>query len=249
MNGKFFFSVITITLNSEKTIQKTIESVLQQKFNNYEYIIIDGASSDNTLKIIKKYEKSLKFYSQKDKNIADAMNKGILRSSGKWIHILNSDDLYVDKNCLYNASKLLINNRLNYFQMFFADLNYVIRSKNNWTYNFLTPYFKACIPHPSMIVSRDQYDKIGYYNDNFYLTADHDLTLRLLKNNYKPIKHNFPLTIKRDGGVSHQYPEKIIHEFRCILINNGVPNYIANMIFFLKISLFNIKKILRSIFF
>ena len=69
MSNNFFFSVITITLNSEETIEKTIESVLKQDFNNYEYIIIDGASSDNTLNIVKKYEKYLKIYSEKDKNI------------------------------------------------------------------------------------------------------------------------------------------------------------------------------------
>lgn len=245
MKDNFFFSIITITLNSEKTIRKTIESVLQQDFDDYEYIIIDGKSSDKTLSIVKNFENKLLLFSEKDRNIADAMNKGIVRSRGKWIHILNSDDIYVNKDCLKNAKKCLIENKLNYFQMYFADVNYKIRSINNWNYNFLMPYLRACIPHPSMIVSKDQYNKIGLYDVNFSLAADHDLTLRLLKSNYLPVKHNFPLTIKRDGGVSHQNPSKVIYEFRLILIKNGIPKYIALIIIFFKILLFNFKKLIK----
>ena len=99
MNSKFF-SIITVTFNSERTIEETILSVLNQTCKDFEYIVIDGKSSDNTIGILKKYEKYLTISSLKDNGIADAMNKGILKSNGKWLHILNSDDIYFNKFCL-----------------------------------------------------------------------------------------------------------------------------------------------------
>lgn len=91
-------SVITPCFNSEKTIQKTLESVLNQTYNNYEYIIIDGKSTDKTLQIIEKYKplfgEKIQVYSEPDKGIYDAMNKGIMKASGDIIGIVNSDDYY-----------------------------------------------------------------------------------------------------------------------------------------------------------
>ena len=87
-------SIITVCFNSEKTIEDTIKSVLKQSYKNYEYIIVDGKSTDNTLNIIKKYEGKfdgrLKYISEKDKGIYDAMNKGIKMSAGDIIGLINS---------------------------------------------------------------------------------------------------------------------------------------------------------------
>lgn len=91
-----FFSIITICFNSERTIERTIRSVLTQTFTDYEYIIVDGGSKDSTLDIVKKYEPlfkgRMKWKSEPDRGIYDAMNKGIMRSSGIIIGIVNSDD-------------------------------------------------------------------------------------------------------------------------------------------------------------
>ena len=91
-------SIITVSYNSEKTIRRTIESVLNQTYRNIEYIIIDGASSDSTVDIIKEYESKflgrLKWISETDSGIYDAMNKGICKASGELIGIINSDDYY-----------------------------------------------------------------------------------------------------------------------------------------------------------
>jgi glycosyltransferase involved in cell wall biosynthesis len=97
------FSIITATFNSEKTLERTIKSVLKQSFTNYEYLIIDGNSTDNTLNIIKDYENeflkrgiSFKYISEPDKGIYDAWNKGITLASGDWISFLGSDDYYIE---------------------------------------------------------------------------------------------------------------------------------------------------------
>ena len=90
-------SIITVCYNSEKNIKDTLESVLKQTYKNYEYILVDGKSQDNTLKIIKKYEKKfkgkLKYISENDKGIYDAMNKGIKLSTGDIVGLINSDDI------------------------------------------------------------------------------------------------------------------------------------------------------------
>ena len=97
-------SIITVCYNSEKTIERTIRSVLSQNYKNYEYIVIDGNSTDNTLKIINKYRKKIDiFKSEKDRGIYDAINKGIKHSSGSIISILHSDDVFYDKLTIKNV--------------------------------------------------------------------------------------------------------------------------------------------------
>ncbi len=89
------FSVITVSYNSENTIEKTIKSIIAQKYPDIEYIIIDGGSTDNTVNIIKKYEQQItRWISESDQGIYDAMNKGINMASGDVISFLNSDDWY-----------------------------------------------------------------------------------------------------------------------------------------------------------
>ena len=90
-------SIITVCFNSQETIEKTIRSVISQRYKNYEYIIIDGGSTDNTIKIINKYKKYIEvIISEEDMGIYDAINKGIKKSTGSVISILHSDDIFYD---------------------------------------------------------------------------------------------------------------------------------------------------------
>ena len=97
MSEQLLFSIVTPSFNSAKTIKKTIESVLNQSYKDYEYIIIDGGSKDDTVKIIESYiplfAGKLRYVSEKDNGISDAFNKGIKNSSGEIIGIINSDDI------------------------------------------------------------------------------------------------------------------------------------------------------------
>ena len=111
MKKNYKISIITVTKNSEKFLEDCILSVNNQTYKNYEHLIIDGNSSDDTKNIIKKHEKKISYYlSENDKGIYDAMNKGINKSSGEIIGILNSDDIY------YKNTLKIVNDYFNFNQ-------------------------------------------------------------------------------------------------------------------------------------
>jgi glycosyltransferase involved in cell wall biosynthesis len=137
-------SIITVTKNSEKYLEKNILSVHKQKYKNYEHIIIDGKSTDKTIDIVNKYENKIKYFiSEKDKGLYDAMNKGIKKSTGDIIGILNSDDIY------YKKSLGVVNNYFNKYK----DLDFLFGSvykhkllygyypkKIKWTFGFYSTH-------------------------------------------------------------------------------------------------------------
>ena len=231
MLNNILFSIITVTLNSEKTISQTVKSVLNQKYKNFEYIIVDGMSNDNTLNIIKKFNSDkIKIVSEKDSGCYDAMNKGIELAQGKWIHILNSDDEYRDEKALYKAISYLDENKLNYFKIDFLDINNLNIQNYSWDFFYPKMFIKACIPHPTIILSKKQYEKIGLYSEEYKIASDHDLTLRAI-NIYKPIQHNYTLVEMKSNGMSRSNSQLVAREFRDVTINNGLPKFLAYLIY------------------
>ena len=111
---KPYFSIITVVKNDEKNIKKTINSVLKQNYKNYEYLIIDGKSTDRTVDNIKRFKKKFKLVSNKDKGIYDAMNKGIKLSKGEVIVFINSGDTFTK-----NALKFYIEEKISFVRLFF----------------------------------------------------------------------------------------------------------------------------------
>ncbi len=104
--NKPLVTVVTVTYNAEEFLERTIKSVIKQDYQNIEYIIIDGGSSDGTIDIIKKYEKYISYWvSEKDDGLYHAMNKGTLKATGKWINFMNAGDTFVKKNTISKVSK------------------------------------------------------------------------------------------------------------------------------------------------
>ncbi|MBW7888007.1 MAG: glycosyltransferase [Bacteroidetes bacterium] len=178
MNTKV--SIITVCKNSEKTIERTILSVLNQTYRDIEYIIIDGASTDATTAIIKKYEPQfggrLKVISERDAGIYDAMNKGIKCSTGELIGIINSDDWY---------NNTIVEVMADVFQQYkdavlYGYLNHwedgKIKFIQNNTHETLPVQM---IPHPSCFVPLKLYQKYGMYNTKYAICADYEFMLRL----------------------------------------------------------------------
>ena len=182
-------SIITVCFNSEKYIHAALESVLGQTYPNIEYIVVDGNSSDKTLDIIKQYEPlfngRMKWISEPDRGLYDAMNKGIRMATGDVIGILNSDDLYCNPQAIEKVMNIFSLDSLNPLDAVFANLFYV--SQNNtsqivrkWITGTQKPFKSGWHPgHTALFLKKKVYDEYGLYNIDFKLVADFELMLRV----------------------------------------------------------------------
>jgi glycosyltransferase involved in cell wall biosynthesis len=203
-------SIITVCYNSASTIEATIKSVIEQDYNDIEYIIIDGKSSDTTLQIIEKYHlKISKILSEKDDGIYYAINKGIALATGDIIGVLHADDFYTDKNVI---TKVVNGFGRSNSDTSYGDLQYVERENidkvtRNWKSGV---YSKALFmkgwmpPHPTFFVKKECYNKYGVYNTSLKSAADYEMMLRLLyKNNCSTFYIPEVLVKMRVGGKSN----------------------------------------------
>ncbi len=225
-------SVVTVCFNAEKTIRRTIDSVLAQTYPNLEYLVVDGDSTDGTLAILRSYEGRLSFSSEPDRGMYDAMNKGIRRVRGKWIHLVNADDWYATPDALARAVPQLSEDRTNYFDLVrvYPDREPVLQSRTvaRWML-----YIAAFLPHPTLIVSREQYERVGLYDPELRIASDHDLILRMIR--YFPPKHMpMVLSMMDQSGVSARALSTSLEEFTQVTIRHGVPAAIARTIQWLK---------------
>lgn len=235
---KPLLTIVTVVFNNIKTLERTIQSVLSQTYKNIEYIIIDGGSTDGTLEIIKKYADRLAYWvSESDKGTYDAMNKGIRLAKGKWIHILNSDDYYVNNKVLERVVPNLKdpNKYFYYFSMWLEDIagRKIYKYKYSWLRHWLL-YYSAYLPHPTMFVAKEQYYKAGLFDLNFKIAADHDLILRLCKE-YVPKFIDLPVTVMQLGGFSSLSQKETFLDFKKCTIKQGLPRWLATIIYYFKI--------------
>jgi glycosyltransferase involved in cell wall biosynthesis len=248
-------SIITPTFNSSKSIQSTVESVISQTNRNFEHLIIDNQSSDNTLDIIIKIyrdagiESKLKIISEKDEGISDAFNKGITNSSGELIGILNSDDLFYDNSILSlvhtslsKPDKLLSHGNILFKDELFGS-NIRFPLKNN--------ILGIAFNHPGMFVKREVYSKVGLYNEEMHFAMDVDFFFRLKKyyGNIEEISSylNYPLVIMKAGGASWKNEIKALHEVKISMIKNNMWNFNSAKHYWLRIFRTRIKSILSLI--
>ena len=210
-------SIITVVFNNKNTMQSAIESVLSQDYDNIEYIVVDGGSTDGTLDVIDSYKDNIDILiSEPDKGIYDAMNKGILRASGDIIGILNSDDFYAENDIISIVVKTFKEQNVD---SVYADLEYVQEKDTNnvvryWrSKKFRDGLFKNGwqLAHPTFFVKKEIYEKYGLFNLEFTLAADYELMLRLL-NRYKVSSVYVPKVFvrMRVGGASNKSIRNII---------------------------------------
>ncbi|MBI2966571.1 MAG: glycosyltransferase [Bacteroidetes bacterium] len=211
------FSIITVCYNSGKYIRSAIDSVLHQEYGNIEYIIIDGASSDNTVDIIKIFgNKISSFISESDSGIYDAMNKGLKMAQGDIIGLLNSDDFYSNEKVLESVAEYF---RLKNTDCVYGDLIYVNPENTGKTVRywksreFIPGSFRYGWhpPHPALFIRNDIYRKHGYFNLNFKLAADFELMLRFFEKgkisaSYMPE----PIVKMRLGGATNKSIKNIL---------------------------------------
>lgn len=202
-------SIITVVYNNKETIRDAINSVLSQTYENIEHIIIDGASTDGTLEIIKDYgDKIAKYISEADKGLYDAMNKGLALASGEVVGILNSDDFYIDENVIEKVASIFKTEEVD---SLFADLVFVKPHDLEKTIRYydsskFTPskFAYGWMPaHPTFFVRRKIYENYGVFKTDYMIAADYEILVRFLEK-YK-ISYYYlhsPIIKMRLGGVS-----------------------------------------------
>lgn len=197
------FSIIIPTFNSEATLQRALDSVLNQAFHDFEVLIMDGVSTDNTLAIVKKYQecsRAIKIYSEKDHGIYDAMNKGICNATGNWLYFLGSDDYFFNSEVLKKVSQFIDKSDLD------VVYGHVHSTALNPLYNGEFSYEKLVqrnICHQAIFVNKTVFEKIGDFDLNCKVLADWHHNIRWFYNN--DIRNSYMnLTVAEytDGGFS-----------------------------------------------
>lgn len=242
MINNTLISVITVVLNDEKNILRTLKSVKSQKQVNLEHIVVDGKSNDKTLEIVKKniFKKNL-IISEKDKNLYDAINKGIKKANGKYIYLLHSGDIFYDENIL---NKKIINILEENLDFVFSNIFYYDFDNKQITrkmkYNFFNHhFFKFGLqpPHCSFLIKKKVIEEINYYSTDYRIAGDFDFLLRLFKQSKIKFNHLDLISIYQSkGGISDtslMKKKEVFNEICEILDNNKISYY--KFFFILKI--------------
>lgn len=203
-------SIITATYNSANTIRDTFESVLSQTYNNIEYIVIDGASTDGTIDIIKEYEPRfqgrLKWISEPDKGLYDAMNKGIEMATGEIVGILNSDDFFSSTDILKIVATNIIDVDAVYGDIHYVNsdnLNKSVRKYSSKSFRRWKMIMGFMPAHPSFYCHRRIYQQYGLFDTTFKVAADFEQLLRLIYINNISIRYiPVDFVTMRTGGAS-----------------------------------------------
>ncbi len=248
-----YFSIITVVKNDIKNIAKTIKSIKNQSFKNFEYLIIDGKSSDGTVEEIKKYKKCIHLIiSEKDQGIYFAMNKGAKLARGKIIVFVNSGDT-LKKDALKKIYKKFLENKK--FDFIFGTVmrHYKTDSILKFGYNInrLRYNFDFATAHSTgFFLNRRIFIKYGMFNTKYKISADYDLYMRLILKNKilgSSTKKNDLIGIVESGGYSSKVPfYKHLKEETKIRLNNGQNFILVMVIFFNAIFKFIYKKIFNK---
>ena len=204
-------SIITVTYNSERTVGDTMESVLRQDYEDFEYVVVDGGSTDGTVDIIKEYEPRfegrMRWISERDKGMYDGINKGIRMATGDVVGIINSDDFYHRTDVFSKIAEAMSDGT----EAIYGDVRFVnpdnlehtVRyySSKNWKpWRFRFGFMPA---HPTFFTLRENFEKYGYYQYDYHIAADYELLIRHLYTNKVKAKY-VPLDFMkmRTGGRS-----------------------------------------------
>lgn len=246
-------SIITVALNNESTIKRTIESILSQTYRDIEYILVDGGSTDGTLEIARaeqnRFNGRMKIYELDKSSIYEAANFGIRNSSGEIVGMLNADDIFTSEKIISLVAGCFTGNNAD-IEMLYADIHYFTHPRTDLTTRYysakdFTPKllkFGFAPPHPSLYVRRDVFTTYGYYRENYKLAADFEFFVRTLWNtNLKAVYLPVDMVAMQTGGISTKWRNRLytnwIEKRRALRENNVDSSYAllaARYIFSLK---------------
>jgi len=201
-------SIITVTRNSAFTLQDCFDSVNNQTYTDIEHIVVDGKSTDNTLNIISGNKNISTFISEDDKNLYDAMNKGINLATGDLIGILNSDDIYENEQVISKIVESIGDCDAIYSDLCYVkedDISNVVRYWKSGRFTDSSFENGWMAPHPTLFIKKEIFEKFGFYNIELSNSADYEFILRLFYKYKIKVKYLPITTVKmRMGGESNK---------------------------------------------
>lgn len=231
-------SIVTINFNDATGLEKTISSVVHQSYNDFEYIIVDGGSTDGSVKVIEENQQKISYWvSEPDNGIYNAMNKGIVKANGEYILFLNSGDYLVNNEVLENAAKELVSN----IDFVVGNLEYTTDNNSlcirvhpeKLTFTYLVT---KTISHPSTFIKKEMFEEFGMYNEALKIVSDWEFFFKCLGLNgatYKSI--DVTVTHFDMFGVSSSNEEKVKAEKEMVfkkylptIFNDEMDRYIFN---------------------
>jgi glycosyltransferase involved in cell wall biosynthesis len=212
-------SIITVNLNNSHGLEKTIKSVIKQTFKDYEYIIIDGLSTDNSIKIIKQYSYKISYWvSEPDKGIYNAINKAIIKANGDYCLFINSGDSLINNDILNKIANYLNDIDIIYGNIivFNKNSNYLIKYPDKLTFS---DFFNKSIPHSGgSFIKRDLFAKYGLYNENYKIVSDWEFFIKVIILNNATYKHiDEVFSYFHLDGISTQQMKLMDHERKQVL--------------------------------
>ncbi len=253
-------TIITIVYNlkesgREKYFRQCLKSVHDQTYRNFEHIIIDGASNDGSLDLIQEYSKKgwVKVYSEPDKGIYDALNKGLNRAKGEYIAFLHTDDYYNDTDAIKKSVGALLKSAADYSYADTRGINHETEEiVHLWKGRINQIPFGTHYCHQSMLVKTDVLKKIGGFSLKYRISSDSDMMTKLVARNYKPVYIPEAIVSYRSGGLSNSESGQTRKDHSLVFYNNlgkkyGISRKDCYLIW--NFSLFNEKSFLHNLFF
>ena len=223
------FSIITINYNNASGLKKTIESVVSQSSQDYEYIVIDGASLDHSIEMLAHFKNTISTYiSEPDQGVYDAMNKGWKLASGEYVLFLNSGDVFTDSEVLENVSKLID---------FSADIVYGCHlcgtnSGERWNpkkdFRFREILNHTPISHQATFIKKTLLEKVGGFKTNYKIIADWGVLLDSMRMHARLQKISLDICIAEEAGVSNVTEKEVLKERRLYLLRHHFLAFFLN---------------------
>ena len=221
-------SIITAVFNGEKHLEETINSVIQQTYQNVEYIIIDGGSTDVTIDILKKYDDKIDYWvSESDRGISDAFNKGIKAAHGDFINFQGDGDGFYDNtslsrifNCDYD-NEMVICGRI---QRITSGGNEIYLSKFNHVFNKKSLLFRMSLPHQALFTSKTMFEKHGLFDVDNVFCMDYEHLLRAYREFPNVIMKDVIVAKWRDDGLGNNRQIQVLKEYDKIKRKNKIAS-------------------------
>jgi glycosyltransferase involved in cell wall biosynthesis len=234
-----YLSIITINYNDAIGLKKTITSVCNQTWKDFEYLIIDGDSTDDSLEIIKSFQnQNLNYVSERDTGIYNAMNKGIEIAKGDYLLFLNSGDYLYNKDVLLKVSDYFTSNK----SFMSGHLNYIKESKDiirehpeKLSFSYL---MNNSLSHPSTFIKKELFETYGLYNEENKIVSDWEFFLKAIALNGESfVKIPFIITVFDNNGLSSNSEnlnlvkserKKVLQHYLGTVFNNELDTFIFN---------------------